>query len=102
MLKFGFGGVGFGVQGQVSRVEGLQGYLAHKKHPLRRPPTVGLYLGSYDGPEGGGLFLMSEVPLYAPLFSVSPTRCRRRGIPIGTWVRDLWLRVCVSGLGFRV
>ena len=26
-------------------------------------PTVGLYLGSYGGPRGGGLFHMSEVPL---------------------------------------
>ena len=26
--------------------------------------TVGLYLGSFGGPRGGGLFLMSEVPLY--------------------------------------
>ena len=28
-----------------------------------RPPTVGLYLGSYGGPKGGGLFPMSEAPL---------------------------------------
>jgi len=33
------------------------------------PPTVGLYPGSYGGPHEGGLFLMSEVPLYS--------RCRR-------------------------
>ena len=26
-------------------------------------PTVGLHLGSYGGPRGGGLFPMSEVPL---------------------------------------
>ena len=39
----------------------VQGYLAHKEHP---PPTVGLYLGSYGVPRGGGLFLMSEVPLW--------------------------------------
>ena len=30
----------------------------------RQEPTVGLYLGSYSGPGGMGLFLMSEVPLY--------------------------------------
>ena len=28
------------------------------------PLLVGLYLGSYGGPWGGGLFLMSEVHLY--------------------------------------
>ena len=31
--------------------------------PLSYDPTVGLYLGSYGGPMGGGLFLMSEVLL---------------------------------------
>ena len=29
----------------------LRGYLAHENSP---PPTVGLYLGSYGGPWGGG------------------------------------------------
>ena len=28
-------------------------------------PVVGLYLGSYGGPRGGGVFFMSEVPLQA-------------------------------------
>jgi len=28
------------------------------------PPVVALGLGPYGGPRGGGLFLMSEVPLY--------------------------------------
>ena len=43
-----------------------KGYLAHKKRPPRR--TL-----QYDHPQGpmvtlgGGLFLMSEVPLYGPL-----------------------------------
>jgi len=32
----------------------LQGYLAPKKPPH---PTVGLYLGPYGGPKGGGGFL---------------------------------------------
>ena len=32
---------------------GVQGYLAHNKHPPPRT-TVGLYLGSYGGPGGGG------------------------------------------------
>ena len=38
----------------------LQGYLAHKKQP---PPRTLPCLGTYGGPRGGGLFLMSEVPL---------------------------------------
>ena len=37
---------------------------------MRPPPPVGPYssicLGPYGGPWGGGLFLMSEVPLYPP------------------------------------
>ena len=40
----------------------LQGYLAHEKHPPPRTLQKD-YLGSYGGPRGGGLFLMSEVPL---------------------------------------
>ena len=40
----------------------LQGYLAHKK--LSPPRTLQqAYLDPYGGPRGGGLFLMSEVPL---------------------------------------
>ena len=34
-----------------------------KNPPPSQDPTVGLNLGSYGGPKGGGLFLMSEVPL---------------------------------------
>ena len=45
-----------------SRKHRLQGCLAHKKHPPPRP-IVGLYLGSDVVLGGGGLFLMSEVPL---------------------------------------
>ena len=41
----------------------LQGYLAHKNPPPPQDPTVGLYLGPYDGPWGGGV-LMGEVSLY--------------------------------------
>ena len=41
----------------------VQGYLAHKKQHPPQDPTVGLCLGPYGGPRGG-LFLMSEVPLY--------------------------------------
>ena len=40
----------------------LQGYLAHKKTPPRRT-LLGLSLGPFDGPRGGGRFLMSEIPL---------------------------------------
>ena len=40
------------------------GYLAHKKHPPSQDPTVGPFPGSYDGPMGGRLFLMSEATLY--------------------------------------
>ena len=42
----------------------LQGYLAHNPPSPPKNPTIGLYLGSYGGPRGGGLFLMGEVPLY--------------------------------------
>ena len=45
------------------KVDGfVQGYLAHMK---QRPPAVGLCLGSYGSPWGGGG--MSEVPLYDTL-----------------------------------
>ena len=32
--------------------------------PPSYDPTVGLYLGSYGCPRGGGQFLVSEIPLY--------------------------------------
>jgi len=37
---------------------------------IRNCPPLGpyLYIGPYDGPRGGGQFLMSEVPLYLNLF----------------------------------
>ena len=41
----------------------VQGYHAHKNPPPSWDPTAGLCLGPYGGPGGGGLFLMSEVPL---------------------------------------
>ena len=40
-----------------SGVPHVQGYLAHKKTPTRRDPTVESCLGSYGGPMGGGGFL---------------------------------------------
>ena len=42
--------------------EGYRGTLLMRNRPPW-DPTVGLYLGSYGGLRGGGLFLMSEVPL---------------------------------------
>ena len=48
----------------VVPAESLQGYLAHKTPPLE-DPAVGLYLGSYGGPQEGGIFLMREAPLYS-------------------------------------
>ena len=53
----------------------LQECLAHKKQPPPKDPSVGLNLGSYAGPRGVGLFLISGVPLYSPphsLITVSP------------------------------
>jgi len=38
------------------------------KQQPSQDPTVGLSLGSYGGPRGGGAFLMSEVPLQALRF----------------------------------
>ena len=35
-------------------------------------PAVGLYLGPYGGPSGGGHFLMSEAPLYPPHRNLKP------------------------------
>ena len=39
----------------------VQGYLAHKNHPLGTYSSI--CLGSYGGPKGVGRFIMSEVPL---------------------------------------
>ena len=39
------------------KVKGVQGYLAHKKHPPPWDPT-------------GGIFLMSQVPLYLEVFEL--------------------------------
>ena len=75
-------GFGFRVQGYrgtslIRNAHRVQGYLAHEnpegtgvrrssETPPSYKPTVGLCLGSYDGPkrEGEGLFLMSEVTLH--------------------------------------
>ena len=43
--------------------DGLQGYLAHKKHPSPRDRHRSLGIGLLTGPTGG-VFLMSKVPLY--------------------------------------
>jgi len=42
--------------------DGLQGYLAHKKHPSPRDRHRSLGIGLLTGPTGG-VFLMSKVPL---------------------------------------
>ena len=51
--------------GEVSRGAGvaLQGYPAHKKHPPHRTLHKDYALGLMVVLGGGGLFLMSEVPL---------------------------------------
>ena len=41
----------------------IQGYLAHEKQRPQRTLQYD-YVGSFGGPGGGGLFLMSEAPLY--------------------------------------
>ena len=58
------GVAGVGQRGYLhQRLEhrGMVGF--YMKHPPSWEPTVGIYLGSYGGPSGGGLFLVSEVPL---------------------------------------
>ena len=42
------------VDASVGNRWSLQGYLAYKKTRPSQDPTVGLYLGSYGGPRGGG------------------------------------------------
>ena len=46
---------------RVGPCGGLTGVPRPQEPPPSSDPTVGLYLGSYGGPKGGGLFLMSEV-----------------------------------------
>ena len=42
---------------EAVRRDGLQGYLAYKKHPpSRKDPKVGLKLGFHVGPREGGCF----------------------------------------------
>ena len=51
-----------------------------RKSPPKDPP-VDSYLGTYGGPWGGGLFLVSEVPLYlhvACKVSVGKVKCKNR------------------------
>ena len=63
--------------------ETLQGYLAYKKPPSRRTPTVGPCLGSYGSPRGGGRFLMRQVPMWwvpIRLYCIAPSR-RLRCLP---------------------
>ena len=63
---------GFAARAEVARLLISQAFqppyrgtsLIRNRAPL--DPTVGLCLGLYVGPRGGGLFLMSEVPLYHP------------------------------------
>ena len=57
--------------GPYARVTHVLGYFAHNKLRFLGAPTVGLCLGPYGGPREGGLFLMSEVPLYRPDCAVS-------------------------------
>ena len=52
-------------------------------------PTVGLYLGSYGGLRGGGLFLMSQVPLYMDIGGGLPAPRRSENILI-------WQNVSIS------
>ena len=48
-------------------------HLAHKKTPSRRILQYE-HLGSYGGPRGGGVFLMTEVTLFPPqLFREHPS-----------------------------
>ena len=60
---------------RADRQDRVQGYLAHTKTSSPMTLKGGLYLWSYGGPRGGGLFLMSEVPLYG-----SKRRLARSGI----------------------
>ena len=49
--------------GEVIEESLCAGVPGSQDNPPSWEPTVGLYLGSYGGPMGGGLFLMNEVPL---------------------------------------
>jgi hypothetical protein len=62
-------------------VEGIQGYLAHKKTPPPQDPTVGRCLGSYGGPRRWA-------------FPYT------RGTPVEYRVHDLGFGV--QGVGFRI
>ena len=63
-------------------------------------PSVGLYLGPYGGPKGGGHFLMSEVSLYSlrPLQKSNPVTEDERGF----WVKKKDVSFFFLGFGFRV
>ena len=66
-VPFAFGGAWVAVRalgirhGVGSKCYAIQGYLAHKTPPPPRT-LVGLYLGSYGGPKGGGCFLWARYP----------------------------------------
>jgi hypothetical protein len=53
------------LQSSTSRLCDLQGYFAHKKHPRLRTLQQDYTWGHMVVLEGG-LFLISEVPLYIP------------------------------------
>ena len=74
-------GVGDTARGSPLLVKEEHGYLTYKKmHP---PRTVGLCLGPYAGPEGGGLFLVSHVPLYLAHKKHLPPQDHHRSCDIG-------------------
>ena len=52
-----------------------------KHPPLLRPYGRTIYLGSFGGPRGGGLFLMSEVPLYRPALGLGSLCASVFGVP---------------------
>jgi len=71
----------------------IQGYLAHK---IPRPPSTLQYDNYAQDPMmalGGGLFLVSEVPLY--MYHLDPQI--PSAIGLGTGTRHLWDRSTVQG-----
>ena len=45
--------------------QGVHGVPRSSENAFPWDPTVGLCLGPYDGPRGGGRFIMGEVPRYS-------------------------------------
>ena len=70
------------LSGRVPRCwrESLPGNLAHKKQPPRWDLHRALSIVQLQGP-GGGLLLMSEVPLYTPYLPRKGTRRLSGGVP---------------------